>query len=151
MTGVEGVGKRGADDGGAADSRAVADDSAVDDGAVADGRPVADDSAVDGGAVDDGAEMDRTFARYQADVVCYGHDHMAADVTGRARYVSPGSLGCCREALARFLVLECAHGEFAVHARAVPYDDAPLFAAFEARQVPERAFLYRAFFGGRYG
>jgi hypothetical protein len=34
--------------------------------------------------------------------------------------------------------------------RAVPYDDEPLFRAFEERRVPERAFLYRAFFGGRF-
>jgi predicted phosphodiesterase len=95
--------------------------------------------------------MDRLFARHAADLVCYGHDHVAADVSGRARYVSPGSLGCSREAVACFLVLECAPGSVAVHKRAVPYDDTPLFEAFERRQVPERAFLYQAFFGGRCG
>jgi hypothetical protein len=32
----------------------------------------------------------------------------------------------------------------------VPYDDTSLLQAFEGRRVPERAFLYHAFFGGRF-
>jgi putative phosphoesterase len=96
-------------------------------------------------------ELDRLFAHYGADVAFYGHTHTASDVTGRARYVNPGSLGCHREALARYLVLECCGGRYTVEQRAAPYDDGPLFEAFERRRVPERAFLYRAFFGGRYG
>jgi predicted phosphodiesterase len=90
-------------------------------------------------------------AREPADIVCFGHTHIATDLRGRrARYLNPGSLGCHREALARFLVLECRDGRCAVEQRAVPYDDAPLWAAFEGRAVPERHFLYRAFFGGRF-
>jgi predicted phosphodiesterase len=92
-------------------------------------------------------ELDRLFARYTADVVCYGHTHVAWDVSGRARYVNPGSLGCCAEPLARFVILECEGGSYAVTKCAVPYDDGPLYEAFERRQVPERQFLYRAFFG----
>jgi len=96
------------------------------------------------------AEADRLFAHYRADVICYGHTHVAWDVTGRARYVSPGSLGCHKEATARFLIVECTHGRYTLTRHAVPYDDGPLFAAFERRQVPVRHFLYRAFFGARF-
>jgi hypothetical protein len=35
--------------------------------------------------------------------------------------------------------------------RIVPYDAAGLFEAFERRAIPERAFIYRAFLGGRFG
>jgi predicted phosphodiesterase len=95
-------------------------------------------------------ELDRLFARYKADVICYGHTHVAWDVSGRARYVNPGSLGCCAEALARFVILECEGGSYTVLKCAVPYDDGPLYEAFERRQVPERQLLYQAFFGSRF-
>lgn len=95
-------------------------------------------------------DLDRLYGHYGADVVLFGHTHRAADVTGRSRYVDLGSLGCHTEALARYVVLECADGRYTLEHRAVPYDDGPLFGAFEARQVPARAFLYKAFHGGRF-
>lgn len=63
---------------------------------------------------------------------------------GRARYVNPGSLGCAPRAVARYEVVE-----YVAH-RSVSYDDTSVFETFEARQVPERRFIYRAFFGGRF-
>ena len=104
--------------------------------------PIVRDSGVD--------ELDRLFGQYGADVVFYGHTHVASDVTGQARYANPGSLGCHHEALARYLVLTCSQGRYTLEQRAVPYDDGPLFEAFERRQAPERTFLYEAFFGSRY-
>ena len=94
--------------------------------------------------------LDRLFGHYGADLVFYGHSHIAADQRGQARYINPGSLGCTREPAAPYAVLDCVRGRCTVETRSVPYDDAPLFAAFEERQVPDRAFLYRAFFGARY-
>ena len=96
-------------------------------------------------------DLDGLFAHRQTDVVFYGHTHVARDVEGRARYVNSGSLGCYREAVARFAVLECAEGAYRLSKRAVPYDDTSLWEAFERRKVPERRFLYGAFFGSRFG
>src|ERR1044071_4317683 len=47
------------------------------------------------------AELDELFAGVRADVIFYGHHHLAADHTGRARYINPGALGCGPEAVAR--------------------------------------------------
>lgn len=94
--------------------------------------------------------LDRLFGHYGADLVFYGHSHIAADDHGQARYINPGSLGCTREPAAPYALLDCDRGRCTVEVRAVPYDDAPLFAAFEERRVPDREFLYGAFFGGRY-
>jgi predicted phosphodiesterase len=95
-------------------------------------------------------DLDRLFAEVDADIVFYGHDHRAGERLGRVRYVSPGSLGCYQEPLARYCLATFGRGQCDVEMRAVPYDDEPLFRAFEERRVPERAFLYRAFFGGRF-
>ena len=99
----------------------------------------------------DAATFDALFADEVADLVFYGHDHTPADMQGKRRYVNPGSLGCAREAVARFAVMDVApDGTYRLTFEAVPYDDAPLIGAFEDRQVPVRDFLAKAFFGGRF-
>jgi predicted phosphodiesterase len=94
--------------------------------------------------------LEEAFSSLEAQLVFFGHDHAPIDVQGQARYINPGSLGCCEEALARYCIVEFSRGRYEVKHSAVPYDDTALFQAFERRQVPERAFIYRAFFGGRF-
>jgi predicted phosphodiesterase len=94
--------------------------------------------------------LEVAFSSLEAQLVFFGHDHAPIDVQGQARYINPGSLGCCEEALARYCIVEFSRGRYEVKHSAVPYDDTALFQAFERRQVPERAFIYRAFFGGRF-
>lgn len=95
------------------------------------------------------AALDALFASLlSAAVVFSGHDHTPRERIGRARYVNPGALGCHHRPVARFAVLSVdADGGYAVARHAVPYDEADLFAQFERREVPERAFIQEAFFG----
>jgi len=97
------------------------------------------------------ADLDRVFGGYQSQLIFYGHDHLFSDLTGRARYVNPGSLGCHKQAVARYCVVAYHKRGFTLTHRSVPYDDTGLLRAFERRRVPERHFIYQAFFGGRYG
>ena len=92
------------------------------------------------------ADLDAMFAPFDADLVYYGHHHAASDLQGRARYLSPGSLGCSAVPEARILVIECEAGEYRLRKGAVGYDDRPLFEAFEQRDVPEREFIRTVFF-----
>jgi len=96
------------------------------------------------------ADLDDIFADAQADVIFYGHEHAPSDVSGNARYVNPGSLGCHRQSVARLCVATFSRGHATINHQAVPYDDTALFWAFEQRKVPERTFICRVFFGGRY-
>lgn len=95
------------------------------------------------------ADLDRMFELHSAALVFYGHDHGRSDEKGRARYVNPGSLGCHGKAIARYCVVEIHGGKYTVEHRGAPYDDDELLNAFERRGVPEREFIYRAFFGRR--
>ena len=94
--------------------------------------------------------MDRLFARQDADIAFYGHHHAFSDLTGRMRYVNPGSLGCSADNVARYYVAEFRDGEVTLEYRSVTYDDGELFWAFESREVPGRRFLYQVFYGGRF-
>jgi predicted phosphodiesterase len=96
-------------------------------------------------------DLDRAFAGYPGELIFYGHHHPFSDRHGRVRYINPGSLGCAPTAEARFCVVDIAHGRWKVTHWSVPYDDTVLYHAFEARAVPERTFIYQAFFGGRFG
>ena len=95
------------------------------------------------------ADLDCLFEDCHSEILFYGHQHSAADVPGKARYVNPGSMGCHREPLARFVVFECEKGKYELKKYAVPYDDTALLREFEKRKVPERDFILRVFFGGR--
>ncbi|NLS79847.1 MAG: metallophosphoesterase family protein [Chloroflexi bacterium] len=96
------------------------------------------------------ADMDAMFAAHDAELVLHGHFHSTSDLTGRCRYVNPGSLGCSGKPIARYCLVEFSQGSYSLELRAAPYDDTGLFQAFEERQVPERQFIYRAFLGRRY-
>ncbi len=92
--------------------------------------------------------LDRLFGRCSADLVFYGHHHPPSDLTGRARYVNPGSLGVSREPLARYVVLEVGEdGRYTLEKRAVPYDNRSVLRELTRREVPARDFIYRVFFG----
>jgi predicted phosphodiesterase len=91
-------------------------------------------------------DLDRLFAPLPAELVFYGHHHPCSDLTGRARYVNPGSLGCHTAPLARYIVLETwPDGRYTLEHRAVPYDAVPLLAEMERREALSRDFLRRAF------
>lgn len=96
------------------------------------------------------ADMDRMFGEQEGSIICHGHNHSASEVQGRRWYINPGSLGCSGKAVARYAVLERSRVGYKLEYRHVPYDDRPLFEAFEKRQVPEREFIYRAFMGRRW-
>jgi predicted phosphodiesterase len=92
-------------------------------------------------------DLDALFTGVPGDLIWYGHHHPKSDLFGRARYVNPGSLGCAKDGLARFAILSVkSSGDCAIDFQETPYDTAPLFRAFEERQVPERAFIQKAFF-----
>ena len=95
----------------------------------------------------DAADLDDLFSGVPGRVIFYGHHHPAADHSGRARYINPGSLGCGPEALARFVVVASGLADaLTIHHYAVPYDRTPLHEALIRRDVPGHEFLRAAFF-----
>jgi predicted phosphodiesterase len=80
-------------------------------------------------------------------VVFFGHDHRPWNITGgTTQFVNPGALGCSRDPVARFVVVEVeTGGSYTMSFRSVPYDPDPLFRALEFRRVPARDFIRRTF------
>jgi hypothetical protein len=80
-------------------------------------------------------------------LVFFGHDHRAWDVTAAGtRFVAPGALGCSRDPVARFVLVEIdAGGDYALSFHGAPYDPGPVFRALEMRRVPTRDFIRETF------
>ena len=95
------------------------------------------------------ADLDQLFDIPAANIF-FGHDHMASDLQGKSRFTNPGSLGCQKTALAPYVIFEVVNGKPNIRKGATPFDDKSLFEAFKSRDVPERAFIYKAFFGNRF-
>ena len=95
-------------------------------------------------------DLDTIFAERKAQIIFFGHDHSASDIKGKARYINPGSLGCCPTALARYTIAKYEDGAVDIQHHSIAYDDKDLFNTFEKRDVPEREFIYKAFFGSRF-
>jgi predicted phosphodiesterase len=80
-------------------------------------------------------------------LVFFGHDHRSWNVTaGSTQFVNPGALGCSRDPIARFAIVEVeTGGNYAVSFHSAPYNPDPLFDALEFRRVPARDFIRRTF------
>lgn len=94
-------------------------------------------------------ELDELFATVESDLILYGHNHTHTDLRGRAHYINPGPLGCHDQPLARYTIVEFQSGDYMVEHKAVPYDMEEVAVAYRDRQVPEREFLCKIFFGGQ--
>lgn len=92
------------------------------------------------------SDLDDLFGDTSADIVFYGHHHPQSDLTGRSRYVNPGALGCHDRALARFALLTIdSDGTREVRFHEAAYDPSPLLRELEAREVPDRELIRKAF------
>lgn len=93
------------------------------------------------------SNLDELFQNIESDIIFYGHHHSFSDVTGRVRYINPGSLGCSQDSAARFTILDVSNEEYKIEHKMVPYSKDLIFDEFEKRKVPEREFISKIFFG----
>lgn len=94
-----------------------------------------------------GENVSALFQLPTSTLVFFGHDHRAWDlIGGSTRFVNPGSLGCAREPVARFVLLDVeAAGNYTLSFHTAAYDPDPLFRALDTRRVPARDFIRRTF------
>jgi predicted phosphodiesterase len=80
-------------------------------------------------------------------LVFFGHDHRPWNFTaGSTHFVNPGALGCSREPVARFVLVDVkAGGTHTLSFHAPAYDPDPVFRALEFRRVPARDFIRQTF------
>jgi len=95
-----------------------------------------------------GPKLANLFSGVNADVVCYGHDHVPCEKQDRntkRRFINVGSAGCYHKPEAKVLILDIGLTDYTVEKYDLPYDDNGLMTAFESKQVPARKTIMNTF------
>ncbi|MGF7057322.1 metallophosphoesterase family protein [Brassicibacter mesophilus] len=92
-------------------------------------------------------DVNNVFCDVKSDLIFYGHSHQSSDIMSKVRYLNPGSLGCCYRPIARFFILELYKDGYDIKRFQVKYDETELIKEFENRQVPQRDFILKSFYG----
>jgi predicted phosphodiesterase len=92
-------------------------------------------------------DFDRMFSGYEADIIFHGHTHRYAAGIGRAYYINPGALGVNHGYQAHFLLLDCSDGNYKFTRGMATYKLGDVLHELDVREVPEREFIKRVFFG----
>jgi predicted phosphodiesterase len=82
----------------------------------------------------------------QNDFIGFGHHHILHNFKSeRTHFINPGALGCHSIAEARYALVYTNEKEIHVEFKSVPYDRTQLFKAYKELDMPESAFLMKAF------
>ncbi|MFC0236071.1 metallophosphoesterase family protein [Fictibacillus phosphorivorans] len=81
------------------------------------------------------------------DFIGFGHHHILHDFkVNQTHLVNPGALGCNKVAEARYAIIYIAdEKELKIEFKSVAYDQTNLFKTYRELEVPDGAFLMRAF------
>jgi putative phosphoesterase len=90
-------------------------------------------------------DLDQMFDHNGVDYIFYGHQHIANDQTGKARYVNLGSAGCYDRPESRVAILDASDSSVRLIKKSLKYEDEGLMDAYDERQVPARDFIRNAF------
>ena len=93
--------------------------------------------------------VDEVFEEAEADIIFFGHLHKVMDIickTGK-RYINPGSLGCQKDVFADYCIISIRNGAYEVEHKKVRYDKKTALDEMDNRDMPEREFIKRVFYG----
>ncbi len=93
----------------------------------------------------DSKSLDNLFEGIEADMIFYGHQHLASDFVGNSRYVNLGSAGCYHKSEVRLGILEINGDQIELKKLSIHYEDDNLMEEFEIRKVPARNFITQNF------
>jgi len=90
-------------------------------------------------------DLDELFKEINADMIFYGHNHIASDIQGNSRYVNLGSAGSYFKPEVRLGILDISKEELVLEKLSVEYDDTGLMEEFDKKQVPAKSIFKNAF------
>lgn len=93
--------------------------------------------------------IDEVFGDIKADIVFFGHMHTTLNLTGKSgvKYINPGSLGCQKDDLADYCIVTISNGIYKIDFKKIKYDKITAIEELDNRNVPDREFIKRVFYG----
>jgi predicted phosphodiesterase len=91
--------------------------------------------------------MDKLFEEVDADLIFFGHEHKSCNIKGKRHYVNVGSSGCTKDDVTHCTIVDLKDKSYNINVYKMKYNKEDIFKALEDRQVPEREFIAKIFFG----
>lgn len=96
----------------------------------------------------DSEDLDELFKDYNADIICYGHEHVKSNIQGEKLYINTGSLGCpVKKPLTLKAVLLDVNKDVKIENIEIEYDPTPIVQKMKEQEMPDREFISKNFFG----
>ena len=88
------------------------------------------------------------FRDFNADVICYGHEHISSIVDGNALYLNPGSCGCPYPGknITRCMILTIDNGKCTYEHFVLDYNADIIVEDMYRKEMPERDFISSNFY-----
>ncbi|WNB91899.1 metallophosphoesterase family protein [Bacillus sp. NEB1478] len=92
--------------------------------------------------------IEQAFDSNSYDFIGFGHHHILHHFkSDKTHYVNPGALGCSTMAKAHYAIAYKENHKVQVEFKCVPYDRQRLIRAYNELNIPDSAFLMKAFHG----
>lgn len=91
--------------------------------------------------------MDNLFKEVDAEVIFYGHEHNASNIKGKKHYINVGSSGCTKGDITHCTIIEFKNRSYNIQVHEMKYEKDKIFKELYEREVPEREFISKIFFG----
>ncbi len=93
-------------------------------------------------------DLDKLFKNIDAEVICYGHEHVASFIKGKKLYLDPGSCGCpYPEAnTTRCMVLIIDNGQVEYEVFKLKYDSSKVVESMYQKDMPDKDFIAHDFY-----
>ena len=90
--------------------------------------------------------MNILFEDVDAEIIFFGHEHMASNIKGKKHYINVGSSGCTKGNTTHCMIVEFEDRNYDIQVYQMKYDKKEIFEQLYERRVPERDFISKVFF-----
>ncbi|MBQ8293714.1 MAG: metallophosphoesterase family protein [Bacilli bacterium] len=94
------------------------------------------------------SDLDNLFKDVDADVICYGHEHISSFIKGKKLYLDVGSCGCPypEKDITRGLILIIDNGKVEYIPLKLTYNSVEVVKDMYRKEMPERDFISKNFY-----
>lgn len=93
-------------------------------------------------------DLDRLFKDVEAQVVCFGHEHVSSCLIGKKIYLDVGSCGCPypEKDVARYMILTIDNQKFSYETYKVTYNSNKIVEDMFRKNMPDKEFISENFY-----
>lgn len=93
-------------------------------------------------------DLDNLFKNIDADVICFGHEHVSSFIKGKKLYLDVGSCGCPypEKDITRYMILTIDNKKVSYETFKIKYDSFKVVNDMFKKDMPEKEFISKNFY-----